>query len=147
MRSKKHFFWNGTCGLFLSLVVILYTSADVFADVYKNKKIKWVKSKTGLKSLMTLSKDTGKMESELKEETKSYESVKKAMDEGLLEKGMASSEVSSKYGEPVLVISDQDGKLTRWVYKPSQATYFSGPKVYLFFDPDDGLQKWETVGG
>jgi hypothetical protein len=136
-------------GEFYAVVILLAFACvmpgDSRASEAKKDKVKWVKSKTGLSSLMTLSKDRSEMIAEYKRETRSYNLLKKAMESGLLESGAADEEIIKKYGQPVMAMEDAVGDTVRWVYKPSEADYFKGEKIYLFFDKDGKLNRWETV--
>ncbi|MEA3489840.1 MAG: hypothetical protein U9R44_05845 [Candidatus Omnitrophota bacterium] len=109
------------------------------------KKVKWVKSKTGLKSLMTLSKDRGGMIKEYKDETKVHGKIKRAIDRHELKEGEDAARIVKKYGEPVIVLAEEDSGLSRWVYKPGMESYFGGEKAYLFFDKNEKLLRWEVV--
>ena len=116
------------------LVLVLFSFSAVSPaeeDTTSQKKVKWVKSKTGIKSLMVLSKDMGQMKKELTEETRNYQNILKAADGDLLKEGERSFEIEKKYGEPVLVLDEPQYNRTRWVYKPGTSSYFEGEKVYL----------------
>ena len=110
----------------------------------KEDKVKWVKSKHGLGALLKLSKDRAKMEREYQKETASYKKAKKALEAGHLKVGESTDHVRKKLGDPVIELTETDGKSTRWVYKPATADYFTGSKVYLIFDESGKLTKsWE----
>ena len=109
----------------------------------KDKK-KWVKSKHGLGALLKLSKDRSKMVREYKKETHSFNRMKKALEKGDIKPGEDARNVKRVIGDPTLEIKENDGIHTRWVYKPSDTSYFEGNKVYLLFDQEDKLVKaWE----
>jgi hypothetical protein len=109
------------------------------------KKVKYVKSKYGLKALMELAKNRGSMIQEFRRETENYRKVKVALDHGELKYGETASRIKSKYGEPVIMLSEEKGRLTKWVYKPGQKSFFSGEKVYLVFGEDDKLIGWHSL--
>jgi len=111
----------------------------------KKKKVKWVKSKTGLKSLITYSKDRNAMVKEYKKETSKYQKVKKAVSEERLEVGETTEDISKKYGDPIVIVSESGGDLLRWVYKPSKDSFFKGEKIYLFFDQFGRLMDWQEI--
>ena len=132
-----------------ALVVFIFSSLvnqTSYSEEKKDKE-KWVKSKTGVKSLMTLAGDRGKMVKEYKQETKNYKKVKKALNNDLFHGGEKAFEIKRKYGEPVVVLDEQGANETRWVYKPSETTFFKGEKAYLFFDSENKLLRWELVEG
>ena len=145
MKNKKGVFFTVLSRILFFLVIGIFLYAEVCAAKEKEKKVKWVKSKTGISSLMTLSKDRGAMEADYKKETKNYEAVREAIDKGALTKGMSGDEVSKKYGDAIMILSEADGGKTRWVYKLAAVNYFSGSKVYLFFNSTGELESWETV--
>ncbi|MFC1570754.1 hypothetical protein ACFL4E_03115 [Candidatus Omnitrophota bacterium] len=109
------------------------------------KKVKWVKSKTGIKSLMTFAKDRNAMIKEYGRETANYKEIKSAVDNGHLEVGDDAQKIAKRYGDPVVVVPESEGDITRWVYKPGDETYFKGSKVYLFFDQTERLMDWQEV--
>lgn len=111
------------------------------------KKVKWVKSKDGLKALIELSKSMGKSAEQLKEETRNYDRARKAASEGELKKGETVSRVAKTLGEPVVILSCEDTKAVKWVYKPGNATFFDYKKVYLNFDENGELVDWKVVDG
>ena len=111
----------------------------------QSKKVKWVKSPTGVSSLMTLSKDMGQMNRQLKEETGNYEDIKAAISGGELKEGEDASNIRRKYGSPVMILSEKEGQVSRWVYKSASDSYFEGEKAYLLFGDDGKLLRWELV--
>ncbi len=112
----------------------------------REKKVKWVKSKYGLKALIELSKTRGKMVKDLKDESKNYDKVKTAIESDSLKKGETVHDVRRRYGDPVIILSeDEVSGATRWVYKPYQSTYFKGEKAYLFFDGEGALTEWRLL--
>jgi len=116
----------------------------VFLCGESGAKQKWERSKDGLKALMELAKDRGKMEKDYKAETSDYDKIKKAVDNDALEKGWQSFEVEKKFGEPVVILPDGGGE--RWVYKPATGSFLDNvPKVYLFFDTEKKLSSWKAV--
>jgi hypothetical protein len=127
--------------LLIAFLVIVLASAAARADD-KKEKVKWVKSKTGINSLMTLSNDRKDMIKDLEGETKNYDKIKKAIDQNTMVKGQGMDEIKRKYGEPVIEVPGKDGAPTRWSYKPSETTFFDGPKISLFFDDNSSLTGW-----
>jgi hypothetical protein len=124
------------------LVVVLLTNSRAEAR-QKDEKVKWVRSKTGLNSLMTLSKDRGVMVRDLEGETKNYDKIARALEDDKLTQGQKAEDIIKRYGEPVVGLPYRSGELTRWVYKPYEATFFEGPKISLFFDDQGDLIRWE----
>lgn len=98
----------------------------------------------GLSTLSKVSSSMGKMQKVLDNETKTYKSVLRGIKRGRIKEGQSQDEVSKRYGEPVIVIPENN--MEKWVYKPAHASYFDNIKVYLFFDPDKKLAKIETFG-
>lgn len=134
--------------IFIAAVFVFSSfSAEISFPEEKKDKKKWVKSKTGLKSLMLLAKDRGQMIKEYKADTKSYKKIKKALNHDLFHGGEKAFEIKRKYGEPVVILQENNVNETRWVYKPSDASFFEGEKAYLFFDSENKLVKWNLVEG
>ena len=114
----------------------------------REKKVKWVKSKTGLNSLIQLSKDRKEMENEYALETRNYEKLKDAVEGEDLKKGMPAAAVERKFGEPVVTFPGEDGSTTKWVYKPGTGSFLDGiRKIYLIFDDKGSLLEWQSVDG
>lgn len=145
LRGRKNYFMSGAVWALVIMSFVSLSLQDVFSAEKKDKKIKWVKSKTALSSLMALSKDREEMLADYKQETKNYRSVKTAADQGLLTKGMSAEEVREKYGDAVVIISDDEKEMTMWVYKNSAYSFFSGQKLYLFFNNSKELISWGSA--
>ncbi|MFH1665407.1 MAG: hypothetical protein ABIA77_04590 [Candidatus Omnitrophota bacterium] len=135
--------WIVIISLLFAVFVFYPGEAEAKAPREKEKKVKYVKSKGGLQALIEVGKKNQEMEKELKGETGAYEKVRKALDKGRFEKGEAAADIIRKYGEPVIVLQDEKGGGQKWVYKPAQASFWSGEKVYLLFDENDALVDWE----
>jgi hypothetical protein len=130
--------------VFIAAVIV---PGDVSAATgTKPEKVKWVKSKTGIKSLMSLSSDRGDMIKEYNDETKNYENIKAAIDQGELKEGMEGAKIARQYGLPVILLEDPDSDDTRWVYKPGDVSFLdAGEKAYLTFDANQTLISWKLV--
>ena len=129
----------------MALLALFVNEAEAQKRRPREKKVKYVKPKGWLGHLMQISRQRDDMQKELKNETKAYESVRKAVDRRELRAGEAASKIEKEYGRPVIKLSENDNVHTRWVYKPGDATYFTGEKICLFFDGEDKLEKWEFV--
>jgi len=97
------------------------------------------------KNLLALSSSQSKMARETKIERRNYLRVNKAIERKKLKKGTLAKVVRRRYGEPVVIVFQKSDKLSRWVYKAYNTTFFLGDKAYLFFDEDDKLVGWEKV--
>ncbi|MGD2278497.1 MAG: hypothetical protein PVH45_00195 [Candidatus Omnitrophota bacterium] len=124
------------------LFVICPISGDVLAQ---STKVKYVKSKGGLKALISLGKSYNKMKRQWDAETRNYNKAKEAVLEGRLREGDTSSEIMKNVGEPVVVLSRKRAETVKWIYKPADATFFEDRKVYLIFDKDDRLTGWKVL--
>ena len=87
----------------------------------------------GLGSLAEVGKSQGAMEKILACETRSYESVRKALESGKIKIGDDAASIQKRYGAPVVIVQ-QAGDTERWVYKPARASHFDNVKIYLSFD-------------
>lgn len=145
LRIRKKYFMSGAVWALVIMSFVSLAFQDAFSAEKKDKKIKWVKSKTALSSLMTLSKDREAMLADYKQETKNYRSLKTAADQGLLTKGMRAEDVREKYGDAVVIIPDDEKEMTIWVYKNSAYSFFSGQKFYLFFNNIGELTSWGSA--
>ncbi|MBD3426244.1 MAG: hypothetical protein GF409_03315 [Candidatus Omnitrophica bacterium] len=132
--------------IFKKCCVLSFLLVCLFFSVQAEARQRWVKSKTGLGTLIQLGKDRAEMEKNFTEETSSYESLKKAIDEGDLEKGTSAKRIRGRYGEPVVTFSLASGEGSQWVYKPGTQNFLDGAdKVYLEFDKEGNLQDWKSV--
>ena len=130
----------------LLLVSVCILAGSCLVGQSAEAKEKWVKSKTGLSSLIQLGKDRAAMEKEYSSETKSYDALKKAVDRGDLKEGMAAKDVRRKFGEPVVEFSDKKTDTAKWVYKPGTENFLDGAdKIYLIFDANNSLVEWKSV--
>jgi len=100
----------------------------------------------GLDSLVEVARSQGKIQEEYSKETRVFESVKKAIDKGVIKKGQPKDEIAKKYGQPVVVVPEYGIDREKWVYKPSSSTFFDGIKIYLFFDKDNKLDEISVEG-
>ena len=125
----------------VSLTILAVPAVEAYAA--RKKKVKYVKSKYGVKALMELSKSMGATKKILKKETKNYESAVEAVKSGELKAGEDASRIRKSVGEPVVVLHDETSDTCEWVYKPSSATFFSKEKVYFIFDSNDKFIEWK----
>ena len=87
----------------------------------------------GLSTLIEISKDQADIQKEYSEETKSYENVKRGVGSGSLAKGQDKKAISDKFGAPVVVVGEYGTDREKWIYKPASSSFFSGPRISLFF--------------
>jgi hypothetical protein len=87
----------------------------------------------GLGTLIELGRSQAEMKKQYDQETKAFEAVKKAIEAGAIKKGMDKASVIAKYGEPVVIVDDLDGKRKDWIYKPAESSFFKGIRATLFF--------------
>lgn len=134
--------------LLIYAVIFLLTASLSHAaeeESKSGKKVKWVKSKTGIKSLMTFAKDREAMIREYEGETSNYDKIKNAIDKEHLEVGEEAKDIAKKYGDPIVIIPESGGDIERWVYKPGNDSFFKGEKIYLFFDQSQRLMDWDQI--
>ena len=79
------------------------------------------------------------------DETKTFNRVKAAIDSGAIKKGVPEKEIKSRYGEPVVNITNSATGRGKWIYKPAKSSFFSGIKIYLIFDKDKNLDEIKVV--
>ena len=95
----------------------------------------------GLGTLIELGKSQAEIQKQYAQETRAFEAVKKAIEAGALKKGMDKASITAKYGEPVVVVNDPDGKREGWIYKPAESSFFKGVRATLFFTADGMLDE------
>jgi len=88
----------------------------------------------GIGSLAAVGKSMDEAKKELAQETASFNSVKSAIENGALQKGLSRQAVWNQFGEPVVMNRDYATNRERWVYKPASSSFFEGARAYLFFD-------------
>lgn len=95
----------------------------------------------GLGTLIELGKSQAEIQKQYKEETKAFEVVKKAITSGAIKKGQDKASVLAKYGKPVVIVNDLDGKHEDWIYKPADSSFFKGIRATLFFTVEGVLDE------
>lgn len=95
----------------------------------------------GLDTLIEVAGSQADIQREYARETKAFEGVKRAVDNGSIKKGQAKEDVRARYGEPVVIVDDTETGREKWVYKSANSTFFEGIRVYLFFDKDGSLDE------
>ena len=115
----------------LSVIIILLSLA---ANAYAGR----------LGMLLGIAKDQSNMEKALAKETKTFEKIARAIEEGRIRAGQTQDEIRRKYGGPSVAVEKSDGT-ERWVYKPSEKSYFENAKIYLFFNHDKVLNSIEVL--
>ena len=79
------------------------------------------------------------------DETKAFERVKAAVDNGGIKKGQTKKEIGDRYGEPVVNTVESETGREKWIYKPAKSSFFEGIRIYLYFDRDDNLDEIKVV--
>ena len=77
----------------------------------------------GLGALIELGKSQAEMQKQYTQETKAFEAVKRAIEAGVFKKGMDKASVLAKYGKPMAMVDDLDGKREDWIYKPAESLF------------------------
>jgi len=95
----------------------------------------------GLGTLIELGRSQADMQKQYARETKAFEVVKRAIEAGAVKKGMDKASVLVKYGEPVVMVDDPDGKREDWIYKSAESSFFKGIRATLFFTAEGVLDE------
>ena len=99
-----------------------------------------------LKTLMRLGANQAKMAKALKEETRNYNNVRKAIVSGKLKEGMSADKIRKKYGDPIMDnIFDKKRNAYKWIYMPATSNHFEGEKLYLFVNDNSELVGWKLI--
>jgi hypothetical protein len=99
----------------------------------------------GIDSLVEVGKSMADINAAMDEETKAFNRVKEAVDNGAIKKGLSEADVRSLYGKPVIANDDFATKREKWVYKPATSSFFKGIRIYLFFDNTGALDEIKTL--
>ena len=78
----------------------------------------------GLDSLIEVARSQGEIAKAYSEETRAYESIKRAIDNGAIVKGADKKSISDRYGEPVVVVGDYGTDREKWIYTPQTSDFF-----------------------
>lgn len=95
----------------------------------------------GLSTLIAVARSQSDIQKAYKEETDSFNDVKRAVNKGSIKKGQSKEEIRKNYGEPVISTQDFTTNREKWVYKPAASTYSEGIRIYLFFGKDGNLNE------
>jgi hypothetical protein len=79
----------------------------------------------------------------IKQETENFHNLKRYIIEEKIQKGITKEAASKKFGQPVVILSENRGQ--EWIYKPGQASWLGGEKIYLYFNESGTLEEWECV--
>lgn len=93
---------------------------------------------TGVGELLQISGEQKLFQEELGKETKSYDAIKAAIENGRIKKGDSQRSIIKRFGAPV--IREKDPRYAeKWAYKPGDASWSSGIKIYLYFNEEKTL--------
>lgn len=99
----------------------------------------------GLDTLIEVGRAQSDIAKENARETKAYESVRRAVESGQLREGMKQDDVLKRFGDPVVSFDRTGTEPAKLIYIPANASFFDGPKVYLFFDDKGFLSGTKIV--
>ncbi len=99
----------------------------------------------GLGSLIEASSGMDKAQKAYDAETAQFEKLKAALEGGAIVKGMSRGDISKKYGKPQVSFRESSSKRLKWVYKPGTSDYFTGMKIYMFFNDDGSLEDIQEI--
>jgi len=97
----------------------------------------------GLSTLSALGKDAEDQEAILRKESENFDKLKRALCSQLLRVQLSGAEIIHTYGAPIVVMSQPD--TVRWIYQGHTGGVFSDPKIYLYFDENQLLKRWEII--
>ena len=118
--------------------VALIISALMFASATRS-------GAEGIQSLIAVGQSMTEAKKVLAAEDSSFAGIKRALDSGALVKGQSKSAIRAQYGDPVVANTDFVTGRERWVYKRAGASFFKGPRIYLFFDKQGMLDETKTA--
>lgn len=101
-----------------------------------------------LLTLKGLSDEQVQMGKEIDRQDARFERLVAAVEEGSIGKYKNQKSVSGQFGPPVYIEkNEEDGRsLEVWVYRYA-AKFFDSPKVYLYWNQDGNLIRWDYQGG
>ena len=95
----------------------------------------------GLDSLIEAGKSMADIKAAMAEETRAFNAVKSAVDQGAIKKGMSKASIMEQYGEPVIINDDSATKREKWAYKPDTSSFLKGIRIFLYFDKSGMLDE------
>jgi hypothetical protein len=95
---------------------------------------------SGISTLSAMGADADYHEERVRTETERFESVRHAILENRIARGMTSAAFVREYGEPVIAM--EEGGRTVYLYKPGNVSWFSSEKIYIYFDSAMILDEW-----
>ena len=99
----------------------------------------------GLGELMDIARAQADAQRTYADETKTFERVKAAIDDGEIKKGQTKKEIGNRYGEPVVNTAESETGREKWIYKPAKSSFFEGIRIYLYFDKENKLDEIKVV--
>jgi uncharacterized protein YqiB (DUF1249 family) len=104
-------------------------------------------SADGLDSLIEVGRGQAEIQKAYTEETKVYERVKRAVDDGAIKKGSSKKNIQEEYGAPIISYRDFATKREVWVYKPARSDFMDDSiKIRLYFDASDAIDEITVTG-
>lgn len=94
-----------------------------------------------INTLRDIAEERAAQEVVIRSERKQYQLLLKAIEGGVLRKGLSESDVRKLYGEPLIEKPQRGGK-TLVFSDPSN--YIGKDKVYIYFDQNNELSSWEV---
>jgi hypothetical protein len=95
----------------------------------------------GLDTLIAVAKSQADIAREYSDETRAYDSIKRAIEGGSIVKGQKKQAIIDRYGGPVVAVDDSGTGREKLVYKPASSDFFKGPKICLLFAKDGTLDE------
>ena len=93
-------------------------------------------------TLLEAARSQSAAETHLQAETKNFNSLKTAIEQGRLKSGLSQKYIKNNIGNPVVVQAEKYGE--RWVYKPAEGNFFDNNKINLYFDDKGHLIKYRV---
>lgn len=95
----------------------------------------------GLGTLIEVGKAQTDIQRAYDEETKSYERVRRDVENGSIKKGDSKKDFLREYGKPVVMMQDKEKNREKWVYKPASSSFFKGARINVFFNADGAIDE------
>jgi len=129
MLKRKRTSVPGIRILLIPVLIVLFNARPVFSSP--------------LGDLSKVGKSQSQIQRALDKETAVYTEVKKALINNELNMGSSAEQIQKHFGPPVVIV--KQGDVWRHLYKPAHSTHFSGEKIYLFFDENGKLVRFQTA--
>ncbi len=98
-----------------------------------------------LKLLLQINDEDKAFKQQLRLQEKGFSLLSKDLERNWLKVGTLKKDIIARYGQPILELPTQMQEEPIKLLYRYPTKYFDSPKVYLYFDNNQALTRWDTV--